>query len=254
MKSKQIIWAERDYKLDVPELEPYLHVSEFYMDTIQGEGIYTGVPASFLRLQGCVLNCTWCDTHEVWRKGNCFTLDELLDLMFQHDVISRLKEEQHLVITGGSPLLQQNGLILFLEKFQYQYGFLPFVEIENECVLFPKPDLLPLVSCWNNSPKLSNCGIQNSKRYQPKLIRLMASLQNSWFKFVITQPEDWKEIEDNFLTPELIKKGQVILMPEGSTKEEVEQNREMVIDLAIEQNVRYCTREHIVIWGKKTGV
>ena len=34
--------------------------------TIQGEGVLTGVPAIFVRLQGCPVGCPWCDTRHTW--------------------------------------------------------------------------------------------------------------------------------------------------------------------------------------------
>ena len=52
----------------------------------------------------------------------------------------------------------------------------------------------------------------------------------------------------------LIKREQIILMPEGATKQEIEMKQDIVVNLAIENDVKYCTREHIVLWGKKTGI
>ena len=36
--------------------------------TLQGEGYFTGVPAIFIRLQGCPVGCAWCDTKHTWEK------------------------------------------------------------------------------------------------------------------------------------------------------------------------------------------
>ena len=43
-------------------------------------------------------------------------------------------------------------------------------------------------------------------------------------------------------------------MPLGGCREELYKNREYVVELAIRENVRYSSREHIVLWDKKTGV
>jgi hypothetical protein len=101
---------------------------------------------------------------------------------------------------------------------------------------------------------LTNSGVVFEKRYKPEIIHFMSQLPNSWFKFVITSEDDWSEIDVAFLIPELIERDQIILMPEGQTTIEIIRHREAVINLAVAYNVRYCTREHIVVWGKKTGI
>lgn len=231
-----------------------LNVSEFFYDTVQGEGIYTGQPASFLRLQGCTLNCIYCDTEEVWREGNPYTTKELIDLITKSELLHKLANGHHLVITGGSPFLQQFALIHFLQELIDTIGFTPFIEIENECVRKPLNDLLLLVSCWNNSPKLSNSGNSRFARYKPDVIGITAALKNSWFKFVVTCEEDWEEIQMDFLDTNLILLRQIILMPEGQTREEIAKHSSFVVDMAIKHHVRYSDRLHIQLWNKKTGV
>jgi len=232
----------------------YLNVSEFFCDTIQGEGIHIGQPAAFLRLQGCSLNCSYCDSTSVWKYGNPYSIQELLGLMDQADLPRKLFNGQHLVVTGGSPLLQQEALVKFFNEFHRVYNFTPFVEIENECVLTPWNTLIPYIYVWNNSPKLSTSEVKKEKRYIPILIKEMAGMPNSWFKFVITCEKDWNEIEADFLKPALIQRKQIILMPEGMTRYDLNNNREMVVNMAIRENIRYTSREHIVIWDKAIGV
>ena len=43
-----------------------LPINEVYW-TIQGEGVHTGVPALFVRMQGCAVGCPWCDTKHTWK-------------------------------------------------------------------------------------------------------------------------------------------------------------------------------------------
>jgi len=254
MEAKQLIEAFPKEKRDRPTHDEYLRVSEFFYDTIQGEGINLGHPSAFLRLQGCTLNCDWCDTTEVWRQGNPYTFDELYYLMGNNTIIRQLHSGQHLVITGGSPLLQQNELVEFIFGFKRQFGFKPYIEIENECSLFPTSALADIVDCWNNSPKLESSGNPLQRRYNPIIIADAASYLNSWFKFVITKPEDWDEIEQRFLRPRYINRDQIILMPEGMTKIDIERNTEMVVQMAIRQGVLFRTREHIVLWDRKVGI
>lgn len=231
----------------------YLEISEFFCDTIQGEN-FIGYPSAFLRLQHCTMNCRWCDTASVWRRGQKVSFNKIFEKMEEFDLPRKLKEGQHLVLTGGSPLLQQDRLVNFITEFIITYNFKPFIEIENECTISPREVFVEYVDLWNNSPKLSNSGNLDIIRYQPEIIKKLAALDNSWFKFVISKETDWNEIQEMYLKPDLIKKEQIVLMPLGGTREELHQNKEMVISLAISENVRYCTREHIEVWDKRTGV
>ena len=233
--------------------ENFLNVSEFFCDTIQGEGINIGFPAAFLRLQGCSMNCSYCDTKEVWRYGSAYTFNELFDLMDSADLPNKLKVGQHLVITGGSPLLQQDHLYQFILAFYVRYNFKPYVEVENECAIFPNLYQLEYVDCWNNSPKLESSGVVRELRYNQQILQLMSNQKNSWFKFVVSKPEDWKEIEIYYLQTGLIKKEQVILMPEGCSRDELTVTRPTALNMAIDHQVRFTDRLHIQLFNRKTG-
>lgn len=253
LMSKVIIEAIPTFKKAVPDTNSYIDVAEFFCDTIQGEN-FIGWPAAFLRVQHCTQNCIFCDSREVWRFGNPYTFDELFKLMEGVDLIRKFNEGQHLVFTGGSPLLQQDRLILFLHEFIQKYGFKPYIEIENESTIMPEEAFIEMIDCWNNSPKLQNSCNPIDSRYQPEILKKLSSLRNSWFKFVVSIEEDWQEIKKDFLDKELIRKNQIVLMPLGAAREELFKNREFVLNLAVRENVRYSTREHVVIWDNKTGV
>lgn len=253
MNIKSIISGNPTFTKTVPEGKPFLNVAEFFYDTIQGEN-FVGYPAAFLRLQGCTQSCTWCDTKEVWRFGNPYTFDELFDLIDETHLVGKFLMGQHLVLTGGSPLKQQENLTKFIETFVERYEFLPFIEIENECTLMPNDRLINYVSCWNNSPKLSHSGNSDKSRYHPDVLKILSTFDNSWFKFVVSSDEDWKEIERDFIAPGYIRRDQIVLMPLGATRAELFENREYVAEMAVRESVRYSTREHVVLWDKKTGV
>lgn len=251
---KQLIRSNPDKPRAVPGGEAFLDVAEFFCDSIQGEN-FIGWPASFLRLQHCTLNCLWCDTQRVWRHGNPYTFDELFRLMEapDYDLINKFREGQHLVLTGGSPLKQQHRLVAFFEAFKTRYGFIPFLEIENECTLMPDPKLEAIISLWNNSPKLSHSGNPLPLRYRPEILRHLSGLDNAWFKFVVSAEEDWEEIRSDFLDQGLIRKSQVVLMPLAGDREELHRNRGPVLEMAVRNNVRYCSREHVELWDIVTG-
>jgi 7-carboxy-7-deazaguanine synthase len=230
-----------------------LNISECFADTVQGENI-VGVPSTFLRMQYCSLNCQWCDTTEVWRKGNPYSVNEFIDILYGTGVINKLKKGQHLILTGGSPLLQQDGLVELIEKIKNKYHFKPFIEIENECTIMPNIGMIKYVNVWNNSPKLANSGMKKSLQYKPDVLQFLGNLPNSYFKFVIQNKDEWKQIEEDFINKGYIKKEQIVLMPEGQTRDELQKHYQEVIDLATEYNVRMTDRLHITIYNKKVSV
>lgn len=256
MKSKQLIGPGNYGIPPVQQTEGGLRISELYYDTIQGEGPYTGAPAVFLRLKGCTLSCKWCDSKEIWRQGRFFTYLEIFDIIKNDTlkVVERLSNGHVLVITGGSPLIQQERIVGFIAAFTKQYGFRPVIHMENECVIRPINTILCLVDVWMNSPKLANSGEDLIRRFKPELLSLLSNQNNSWFKFVVRNKKDWQEIEDNYLHTGLIRKDQVVLMPEGATRKAIQRNREKIIELAIKNGVRYSSRYHVLVWDKKTGV
>lgn len=93
-------------------------MERFY--TIQGEGVYTGFPAWFIRLAGCDVGCVWCDVKESWSTENYPVLDS--EFLAQEAALSGTNI---VVITGGEPCLydltelcnalHQKGLKVHLE-------------------------------------------------------------------------------------------------------------------------------------------
>lgn len=75
---------------------------------IQGEGVMAGTPMILLRLQGCGVGCTWCDTKESWSSEG----GELLEVA---DVVQRVLAlrtgELWVLLTGGEPYEQDCGLL-----------------------------------------------------------------------------------------------------------------------------------------------
>lgn len=79
------------------------NVNEIFY-SIQGEGSRAGLPCVFVRMQGCLLRCTWCDTpYALDRKQTekLMTIDEILEEVESHNC-------KFLMLTGGEPLEQKN--------------------------------------------------------------------------------------------------------------------------------------------------
>jgi 7-carboxy-7-deazaguanine synthase len=87
--------------------EDTLVVHEIYR-SIQGESTFAGLPCAFVRLTGCNLRCTWCDTPQAFYGGNRLRRDEVLKRAL--DLGTPLVE-----LTGGEPLLQPGALVLLRE-------------------------------------------------------------------------------------------------------------------------------------------
>lgn len=85
-------------------MSDFLRVTEIF-HSIQGESTWAGVPCTFVRLTGCPLRCTWCDTAYAFHGGNRMTLDEILVQVreFGAPVVE---------ITGGEPLIHPGAFRL----------------------------------------------------------------------------------------------------------------------------------------------
>jgi len=78
-----------------------LRVTEIF-HSIQGESTFAGQPCVFVRLTGCPLRCTWCDTEYAFYGGTEQSLDEVVAKV--HEYECRLVE-----VTGGEPLAQPHA-------------------------------------------------------------------------------------------------------------------------------------------------
>ncbi|MBU0638179.1 MAG: 7-carboxy-7-deazaguanine synthase QueE [Planctomycetes bacterium] len=90
-----------------------LRVNEIF-HSVQGEGTRVGLRCAFIRLTGCDLRCTYCDTEYAFREGRWLTLAEVLDQV--REFACPLVE-----VTGGEPLLQapvHELLTLLADKFE----------------------------------------------------------------------------------------------------------------------------------------
>jgi 7-carboxy-7-deazaguanine synthase len=87
-----------------------MQISEIYK-SLQGESTYAGLPCVFVRLTGCNLRCSWCDSEFSFYGGRKMALQEVLS------EVARLSPSGGLVeITGGEPMLQERELIPLMEQ------------------------------------------------------------------------------------------------------------------------------------------
>lgn len=83
-----------------------LRITEIF-GSIQGETSRSGLPTVFVRLTGCPLRCSWCDTEYAFQGGALRTLDDILAEVASHGL-------HHVCVTGGEPLAQKPCLDLLV--------------------------------------------------------------------------------------------------------------------------------------------
>ena len=89
---------------DACKMRAVLTINEIFY-SIQGESTYAGKPCVFVRLTGCDLRCSWCDTAYAFTEGQKMTVDAVLQQVDTYG--SPLVE-----VTGGEPLLQEDVYLL----------------------------------------------------------------------------------------------------------------------------------------------
>lgn len=86
---------------------PRLKITEIFL-SLQGEADTAGWPTVFVRLTGCPLRCTYCDTAYAFHGGTWWDIDAIVEEVLAQGV-------HHVCVTGGEPLAQKRCLVL-LEK------------------------------------------------------------------------------------------------------------------------------------------
>jgi len=81
-----------------PARSQTLRITEVFA-SIQGEATRAGLPTVFVRLTGCPLRCSWCDTEYAFHGGNSVSIDSLVSEVASLGI-------RHVCVTGGEPLAQ----------------------------------------------------------------------------------------------------------------------------------------------------
>jgi organic radical activating enzyme len=235
-----------------PERDKVWVSETFY--SVQGEGKYAGVPAVFLRTQGCNLLCRWpCDTIPVWKEGKLYRYEELYELWQRNKWTTIFEKGAHLVLTGGEPMERQEELTGFLTYLKKK-GLRPFIEVETNATISPKPTFDRFVHHYTCSPKLSNSGMPLGRRLRVDVIRRFVEDTRAVFKFVIDVPIDLKEMIEDYAKPLAIEPHRVYLMPEATSEEELREKSRWLVEKCKENAFNYSSRLQVLIWNRLTGV
>ncbi|HEY5839438.1 MAG TPA: radical SAM protein [Pyrinomonadaceae bacterium] len=93
-----------------------LRVTEIF-HSIQGESTHAGRPCTFVRLTGCPMRCTWCDSEYTFTGGDHFTIEQIMQKV--RDFGCSLVE-----VTGGEPLAQREAFELIRQLCDEEYEVL----------------------------------------------------------------------------------------------------------------------------------
>jgi len=236
--------------------------------TIQGEGISAGCPAVFIRASRCNLHCVWCDTEYTWNFIGTPWIHEkdLTDQPAKHnkqaatfeitpEEIARIVlhyQCPRLVLTGGEPLLQQDG---FLDTISIIRASMPdcIVEVETNGTRLPTAPFALAIDQFNVSPKLANSGMAAPLRIDHDALAFLASSPKAWFKFVVSSPDDLDEIQ-SLASQHSIPRTRILLMPEGRTPSDLDSSARWLADLCRDLGFRFSDRLHVRLWGDTRGV
>ena len=244
-------------RADVADGEPALPINELF-SSLQGEGKLVGVPSTFVRTSGCNLRCWFCDSyHTSWEPTHAWR--SLESILAEVDA----RDPDHVVVTGGEPLIH-DATVDLLERLDDR-GYHVTVETNGTISRDAPIDLASI------SPKLEHSTptphrrpdgdgddgwAERHERDRIDLDALRRLLERHEFqlKFVVADEDDVTELVD--LLERLrdaasvpIRNEDVLLMPEGATRERLAETRGRVADLALASGFRYTPRVHVDLWN-----
>jgi 7-carboxy-7-deazaguanine synthase len=210
-----------------------LKVNEIFY-SIQGESSYAGRPCVFVRLTGCNLRCSYCDTRYAYDDGEDLEIGEIIDRITSHRCA--LVE-----ITGGEPLMQKDTSLLIRKLLDM--GFEVLVETNGSMDISAIDDRCAKIvdiKC-PSSGEAAKSDLANLKRVQTK----------DEIKFAIGSREDY-DYAKNILS--FINSANGNIKPPLFSPVYGKMNPELLTQwiLADHLNVRVQIQLHKVIWGSET--
>lgn len=231
-----------------------MRVSEVFY-SLQGEGILVGTPSVFVRLAGCPLRCSWCDTKYAWSfSGGVETsASDLIETI-------RRRPTRCVVITGGEPLVgpegQPRGELADLTRRLRELD--RHVTIETSGIVFAGDLACDLMSI---SPKLSNSrpadsdlvSVHEQGRPNPGTLASLIEAYPCQLKFVVDSAHDLVEIQQLLVRLPAVPNERVLLMPQAATRDALREKAPLVARLCRETGFRFGPRLHVSLWDGRLG-
>src|SRR4051812_23263523 len=207
-----------------------LRVTEIFR-SIQGESTHSGRPCTFVRLTGCPMRCTWCDSEYTFTGGEHFSIDAIIDRIQQFGC--RLVE-----VTGGEPLAQREAFEMITRLCEDGYEVLietgGFISTED---VDPRAKIILDVKCPASA--------EVERNHWPNLMRLRPDLDE--VKFVIANREDWEFARKIISEYDLERLTKAILISPAWGLIDLQQLANWISECGL--NVRMQLQLHKYIWG-----
>lgn len=211
---------------------PSLKVSEIFF-SLQGETSRIGLPTVFVRLAGCPLRCTWCDTAHAFADGRRMALPAILETIASHGA-------RYVCVTGGEPLAQKHCRLLLSQLCAAGYD----VSLETSGAL-DIADIDPRVS---RIVDLKAPGSGECARNRWKNLELLTA--HDELKFVLKDRADYEWARDAIAEHGLDRICPLLLSPVQDSLEP-----QVLADwiLADRLPVRFQLQLHKQLWGNMRG-
>ena len=208
-----------------------LVVNEIFY-SIQGESLTTGIPTVFVRLTGCPLRCSYCDTEYAFTEGKKMSFDEIISSINKYNC-------KNITVTGGEPLAQKNTL-LFLDKISNSYE----VSLETSNALSIKginKNITIVLDIKTPNSNESNKNIIDNYKYLKK---------DDQVKFVICELEDYYWAKDYIFNNKLYEICNILISPSHG-----EMSLKRLADQILLDNLpaRLQIQLHKFIWSDERG-
>jgi 7-carboxy-7-deazaguanine synthase len=176
-----------------------VHLIELYK-SVQGESSFAGLPCVFVRLAGCNLRCSWCDSEYTFGGGKPFTEDEIVAQ------IEALAPCRLVEFTGGEPMLQARELLPLMRRL-LDSGYTLMIETSGERPLEEVPAAVHKIVDVK-------CPGAGSAANSFRMTNLTALTKNDEVKFVLSDRADYEFARAFMLEHDLASKaGGVLLSP-----------------------------------------
>lgn len=209
-----------------------LRISEIFF-SLQGEASRVGLPTVFVRLTGCPLRCTWCDTAYAFTGGTAMEIEDVLAEVARHPA-------QQVCVTGGEPLAQKECLSLLTALCDLGYD----VSLETSGAL----DIAAV------DPRVSRImdlkAPTSGEDARNRLENLPCLNARDEIKIVIASRVDYDWARDMIATHGLTQSCPVLLSPAQGQLEPAELAEWILADGL---PVRFQMQLHKVLWGNMRG-